>query len=298
MRTTKKATTVEEQIGLLKSRKVKIADEDAVKQVLLDVGYYRLGSYLFPFEMTYPSKKNRTHVCYSDTDIADIIELYEFDDDLRYILSRYITKIEVNLRTYITYYVSNYYKDNQFWFSDPEIMSDDYLSDFDMEIYNDKFRSKPVIADHHEKYDEDNYAPAWKTIEHMTLGSLFKTFLSIKDTKVQGDISRHYNVDKLTKFISYFSALVAIRNQCAHGGVLFDMKLCKPIKNGPAGNFNSFTNSNIIGIIAVIKYFSRQVSVKLPTEMEEQLGSLLSGIKSDVVCEKLEAISGFKIFEE
>lgn len=298
MRTTKQATTVEEQIELLKSRKVKIADENKIRQVLLDVGYYRLGSYLFPFEMSYPSKRDRTHVCYSDTDISDVIELYEFDDDLRYILSRYITKIEVNLRTYITYYVSNHYKDNQFWFSDSTIMTEDYLYDFDLEIYNDTFKLKPVISDHHKKYDEDRYAPAWKTIEHMTLGSLFKTFISIKDTRVQGEISKHYNIDKLTKFISYFSALVSIRNQCAHGGVLFDMKLPKAIKNGPAGIFNSFTNSNIIGIIEVIKYFSRQISAKMSAELENRLDSLISGISSDVVCEKLESISGFKIFED
>lgn len=298
MKTTKTATTIDRQIEILKSRNVVIEDEENVKKVLLDVGYYRLGSYLFPFEMTYPSKNNRDHICYSNTNIKDVIELYRFDDELRYILSRYITKIEVNLRTFITYYVSNFYKDNPFWFIDPTIMSESFHSSFDTKIYTDEFKQKPVIAEHHAKYDEDTYAPAWKTIEHMTLGSIFQTFLSISNTKVQGDISLHYNVKKLTKFISYFYAIVTIRNQCAHGGVLFDMKLCKPIKNGPAGNFNSFTNSNIIGIIDVIKYFCRQISPSLETELNSKIDSLIDSIESETVCDKLERIAGFEIFEK
>ena len=297
MKTTKTATTVEEQIELLKSRHVVVEDEEKVKQILLDIGYYRLGSYLFPFEMTYPSKDNRNHMCYSGTNISDAIELYQFDDDLRYILNRYITKIEVNLRTYITYTVSNIYKSNPFWFADPNIMTEEYLSSFDTDIYNDTFKSNPVIAKHHTKYDEDSYAPAWKTIEHMTLGSLYKTFLGIKDTRIQREIANHYQVNKLTKFISYFSTIVTIRNQCAHWGVLFDMKLAKSIKNGPAGIFNSFTNSNIIGIIEVIKFFTRQISNNLVIELEDRVFKLIDSINSDIVCEKLEEISGFIIFE-
>lgn len=51
------ATTIEEQIQKLKDRGLIISDEAKAKEVLLDVGYYRFGSYLFPFELTYPSKK-------------------------------------------------------------------------------------------------------------------------------------------------------------------------------------------------------------------------------------------------
>ncbi len=39
----KQATTIEEQIKLLKSRGVIISDENKAKEVLMDIGYYRLG---------------------------------------------------------------------------------------------------------------------------------------------------------------------------------------------------------------------------------------------------------------
>jgi abortive infection bacteriophage resistance protein len=150
-----------------------------------------------------------------------------------------------------------------------------------------------VIADHHKKYPDEVYAPAWKTLEHMTFGAIFQLFLSIKDKEIQSAISRHYNVDKLTIFISYFNAIRYLRNQCAHGDVLFDMKLPTPMKSGPAGKFTSFTNSNIIGAIEVVKYFLRQISIHRHSEFCKRLDLLLDNVENDTIAEVLNDISGF-----
>ena len=59
----KQATTIEEQIALLKNRGMFIGDEEKAKEILMDIGYYRLGFYWFPFEKTYPAKdRTRSHV--------------------------------------------------------------------------------------------------------------------------------------------------------------------------------------------------------------------------------------------
>ena len=46
------AKNVDEQIDLLQSRGMIINDIEKAKEVLLDVGYYRLGFYWFPYEGT------------------------------------------------------------------------------------------------------------------------------------------------------------------------------------------------------------------------------------------------------
>lgn len=291
----KYATTIEEQIQKLKDRGLLIEDEDKAKEVLLDIGYYRFGSYLFPYELTYPSKKNRTHKLKSPTHFEDALDLYYFDSDLRMLLLRYITRIEINLRTYITYYVSNQYKDAPCWFVDRTFMQPDFIDSFDREIYTEKFRKHPVISDHHKKYPEDTYAPAWKTIEHMTFGAVFQLFLSISDKEVQSAVANHYKIEKLTIFTSYFNAIRYLRNQCAHGDVLFDMKLATPLKSGPAGKFNSFTNSNIIGAIEVVKYFLKQISTHRHDDFCNQLDGLLDGVENDTVAEILNDIAGFEM---
>ena len=89
-------------------------------------------------------------------------------------------------------------------------MQRDFIDSFDTEIYTEKFRKHPVISDHHKKYPEDMYAPAWKTVEHMTFGAVFQLFLSISDQEVKSAISKHYNIDKLsnnglkTQKVGYF----------------------------------------------------------------------------------------------
>lgn len=289
----KYATTIEEQIHKLKDRGLGIEDEEKAKEVLLDIGYYRFGSYLFPYEITYPSKKERTHKLKASTHFEDALDLYYFDSDLRMLLLRYITRIEINLRTYITYYVSNQYKENPCWFVDGSVMEAGFIDSFDAEIYTDKFKKHPVIADHHKKYPEDTYAPAWKTIEHMTFGAVFQLFLSILDKEVQSAVASHYGIDKLTIFTSYFNAIRYLRNQCAHGDVLFDMKLPTPLRSGPAGRFNSFTNSNIIGAIEVVKYFLKQISTHRYQDFCKQIDVLLDGVENDNVAEILNDITGF-----
>ena len=54
----RQAINVEEQIKLLRQRGMRIDDEKKAREVLLDVGYYRLGFYWFPFEHTFPHKSN------------------------------------------------------------------------------------------------------------------------------------------------------------------------------------------------------------------------------------------------
>ena len=44
------ATTIDEQIEILKERGLIIKDEKKAKEQLLDIGYYRLGFYWFHFQ--------------------------------------------------------------------------------------------------------------------------------------------------------------------------------------------------------------------------------------------------------
>ena len=43
------ATTIDEQIKLLKDRGMNIEDEVKARENLMDIGYFRLGFYWFPF---------------------------------------------------------------------------------------------------------------------------------------------------------------------------------------------------------------------------------------------------------
>ena len=57
----KKATYLHEQIALLRSRGMVITNEQKAEEILLDVGYYRLGFYAYPFEIN-PQQQPRDHL--------------------------------------------------------------------------------------------------------------------------------------------------------------------------------------------------------------------------------------------
>ena len=56
------ATNIEEQITKLVERGMVIEDIEKAKENLLDIGYFRLGFYWFPFEKSYPRKQKRDHI--------------------------------------------------------------------------------------------------------------------------------------------------------------------------------------------------------------------------------------------
>lgn len=292
----KYATTLDEQIEILKNRGLVINNEEKAKEVLLDIGYYRFGSYLFPFEKNYPNKKNRDHIYKDGTNFFDASDLYYFDCDLRRLLMKYLNRIEINIRTYIIYYVSNRYKTKPCWFISYAVMKSGYVNSFYTTVYSAKtFQDNPTIIGHHKKYPMDRYAPACKTIEIMTIGNIQVLYNNLKNPDIQTSIAQHYGVAKISIFQSYFETIRKIRNMCAHGNVLFDTKLPKRLPYGPAGNFNQPDNSNIIGIIGVVKYFIQQISVHRYNELCTELEDLLNSIKNEKVREILKNISGFDI---
>lgn len=270
----KKATTLEEQVSLLRKRGVEIECEEKAKECLLDIGYFRLCSYLFPFEITYPRYSNRTHEVVAGTRLSDAVALYYFDFDLRNILNRYISRIEVSLRTYITYTLSNKYKTSPTWFVNPAIMTSSYIKDFD-EVYQ-AIKKKPVIRRHHQKYINDKYAPAWKTIEFMTFGNIENLYLNLKSPADKIDICRHFGVNQSAIFENYIKTVRNLRNICAHGGVLFDMRLPMSIKNGPAGRLARANGNNLCGALKVVEYLLERVSSNRLNDMRRDISNALT----------------------
>lgn len=292
----KRATTIDEQIAILRNRGIIISNEEKAKENLLDIGYFRLGFYCFPFEKDYPLKDNRTHVYKERTIFENIVKLYYFDYDLRNLLMKYINRIEINFRTYLTYFVSNQYKDSPTWFADPAIMNNQYANSFESKVYDDTFRATPIIKRHHQHHINDKFAPAWKTVEFMTFGSILKLYSNLKSEIVKSQIAKYYGIKSVNVFLNYMETIKVIRNTCAHGGVLFDISLPLSIKNGPAGVLDNNQKNNLKGAMLVISYILRQISENRANEMEMQIRTLLDSTKGiPPVNDIIDRCSGYKI---
>lgn len=265
------ATTVEEQIEKLKSRNMVMDLGDVkAKEILLDIGYYRLGFYWHPFEI------DSEHNLGIGTKFSDIVNLYYLDTDLKNLLSKALNRIEINFRTQIIYYVSNYYKKNPTWFADNKIVSKKYVDGFS-KIYNDKFKknNKP-ISNHHSKHKNDIYAPAWKTLEFLTFGSIITLYLSINNEQLQKSIALKYGIKSLDVFKNYLLTILFIRNICAHSDLLFDSSTPKGIKSSPLVTIESDKRHCLSSSLKVVIYFLENISSNRSEELKNEIRTIFN----------------------
>lgn len=274
----KKATTIDVQIDKLVDRGM-VMDWgiEKAKEVLLDIGYYRLGFYWNPFEF------DDEHNFIEGTKFSDIVCLYYLDTDLKFVLSRAINRIEINFKTQVIYYISNYYDKNPTWFADKKIVSNDFVDGFKY-IYTQKFiKNNKPIKKHHSKYSNDIYAPAWKTIEFLTFGSVVTLFLSLQNTGLKNKISIQYNIKSLNVFENYISTILFIRNICAHSDLLFDSYTEKGIRSSPLVKIEANNRHSLSSSIKVICYFLSQISQNRAAETTNEIDDILKSFKNNKV---------------
>ena len=281
------------QIDHLKTLGLTIPDEEKAIEILSDIGFYRLGFYLFPFENKYPVKACRDHRFRPGTSLDTILRLYYFDFDLRHILLKYISRIEIHLRTTIINYMSVKHHNKDTWFVDDRIVASAYIKTFGS-IY-DRVRLSPYIKWHHHNHS-CKYAPAWKTLEFMTIGEILDLYDAISNTTSRLDICKQHGIRSIKTFDNYLTAVRRIRNRCAHGGVLFDYIASKALINkGPVDLSSVPDRTNLHGAIEVIKYLTGVVSTNRRADLELELRQLIDRCKEDAMLyEAIHIASGLR----
>lgn len=275
----KEAITIEEQIAKMQERKIQIADIDKAKEILLDIGYYRLGHYFSPFEKGYPKLKIRAHNYTDGVQFSDAVRLYYFDFDLRIILLRYTSRIEIAFRTYLTYVLSIKYKSNNNWFVDENFVDKNFVDYFKSTIY-ENIKKKPAIIKHHKKYKKVDFAPAWKTLEYLTLGEVLTLYKNLKSTDDKLDICRHFGIKMTDVFENYIETIRILRNDCAHGSPLFELKLNKSVRKGPAYNDIPQNSQSLKAALDVIHYFINAISPNRAKDLKDEIAKIQNDIKS------------------
>lgn len=286
-----KATNTIEQIKLLEKRGMILDEsEEKIKEVLLDIGYYRLGFYWHPFEV------DSHHNLKEGTRFSDCLDLYYLDVDLRRLLIEYINRIEVNFRTKVVYYVSNANKETATWFIDPNVVTQSYIEDFPNHYSGEFKRSNKPIKKHHQKHLNDKYAPAWKALEFFTFGAILKTYKSLRDKDLQQRISKLYDINDVSKFINFMSKIVLLRNVGAHGGVLFDFQLPTGISKIPQIDFHKGNRTSLGSSIKVISFILGSISKSRQADFVERIDKTIRKHQDrPVIREIIESKMGYEL---
>jgi len=277
------AIPISDQIKRLQSKGLNLEcyEDVKIKEILLDIGYYRLGFYCHPFI------NGGTDEFHQNIKISDIVTLYYLDADLKHLLLKYINRIEINFRTKLIYYTSMKYKTDPIWFVNDSVMEKEFIDDFE-KIYSEKFKNDNLtIKRHHLKYPLDDFAPVWKTFEYLTLGAVITVFSNIKNEEIKKRISDCFGIRDLNKFLRLLHTVRQMRNICAHGSVLFDYRLPQSINSIPQITFNNGDRNSVDSCIKVISFFTKCVSLNRHNDIESDISILFKKYEDNALIKEI-----------
>lgn len=224
----KPALTFEKQIEHLKDRGMQFHDQDEALRQLSSISYYRLSGYWFLFRKRtnngQPSDKFLT-----DTTFDEVMRLYEFDRQLRSKVLDGIERIEVAIRTRLTYHLGHKY--GAFGYINPENFHPGFSHEKWLKtLLSETERSSDEFIRHFQKsYNGFPIVPIWMQTEVMTFGSLAWLYKGMKNNAKEGirdkeAISGYFGLH-YKRLENWLRTLTYIRNVCAHHSRLWNREL-------------------------------------------------------------------------
>lgn len=255
----KPAMRLHEQLELLKSRGMVVANDAAAIHYLGVINYYRLAAYWLPYEADH-----ETHRFKPGTAFEDILSDYGFDRELRLLINDAIERVEVAIRTQMAYQLSLKYGPH---FLQDKNVFQDHGKHLVMlgRLQADAQASKEVFIKHFREKYSNTLPPAWAAVEIMTLGQLSKWFAAITHSTDRNLVARYFGFDEM-QLVSFLHHLAIIRNISAHHGRLwnrefrFSFKLPKHRPQDLPSSLNPGTPRKIYNTLVVLAYFLDQIS--------------------------------------
>ena len=229
----KSATTVDQQIALLRSRGMDVAD-DVAGQWLTNVSYYRLSAYWYPARALNASGA-RVDAFVPNTSFADVVALYEADRKLRMLVHDGMERVEITLRTRLGEVLC---RSSPLAYVDPLRFRDSF--DHAGWLRTARKRIDRAGKNHEAiKHYRDNYAgryPFWVLAEVLDFADVSRLFegLPTRDQRVIAEgLGFVVNLNALSKnqqqkakaqspLVRWLEQLTIIRNTCAHHGRLWN----------------------------------------------------------------------------
>lgn len=258
--------TFSEQVKILQSRGLLIKKNDEAELILKQINYYRFSAYSIPFQ----KEKDKFN---KGTTLENVIKLYEFDSKLRLHLFSWMEKIEIQLRTFVTYFLAKKY--GKFGYTDKGIFSPQFKhTEWLNTLKEEQNRSSETFIKHYsKKYKDSTYLPIWMVTEIMSLGNLSRLFKGMKkqDQKnMSGSIGLNAPV-----MVSWMHHLTYIRNLCAHHSRIWnrEMAIRPVIPNAEKWKYLKH-NNKLFATLSIIIYLSD--NFKLGLSVKEAVSNLFS----------------------
>ena len=265
--------TIDEQLDILKERGLLIYDEDFAKECLRQLNYYRLSGY------TLTLRKNDQF--YKSITFENIMQIYNFDRQLKLLVLNYLEDIEISLRTHIGYVLGNrdLTQSSNLSYLDPSnYVSTTHYDQIQSELTSAIGDNKNEAFIKHHKSKYNGKLPSWVIVETLSFGTLSRLFSSLNQDIKNEICGDYYNHIRPQVIENIMEGLVVLRNICAHHSRLYNRGIPNtPRMPKPENEFylKQGYEKNEIGK----KLFFRLVMIDRITENKDFMNILISDIK-------------------
>ncbi|MCK4665793.1 Abi family protein [Candidatus Dependentiae bacterium] len=255
------------QLNLLKTRGLKIENFNKSLNFISHVNYYRFSPYCIPFE------KSR-HIFKENITFKMIINLYNFDKNLRFIIDEVLEAVEISFRTKIAYHLSHKYgafvHENKYNFNSTFYDYEKWLE----KIHDETNRAKEKFISHYrKKYLYFPKLPIWMVVEIMSFGSLSLLFKNLRD-KDKIEISKNYKIHS-SVLPSWLHTFSYIRNICAHHCRLWNRDLAIKFKVPKNPDWTKLNNKKVFVLILSIIYLLNSINKEVMKNTQEKITNLI-----------------------
>lgn len=257
-----KFTTIDEQIEILKSRKLAFDSIEISKHLLSTYGYYNI---INGYKEPYVEKQGGSEIYRPGTTFEQIFSLFCFDHAIRNSVILTMIDLEEHLKSIVSYVIADNFSSNHTEYLKRENYRDRRVkfSRFSLDsILNSMWKTLNENNNNPIKYFRDTYdnVPPWILLKGVYFGTLVN-FIHLQKKKAKEEIiTLAYGFDKSKAefdavknlFMDTLYICLEYRNLTAHGGRVFNYVPKSSIQKSAdsanilssiMGNFESIENS-------------------------------------------------------
>lgn len=303
----KSFTSVPQQVQMLIARGLQVDEPQVAEQALRRIGYYRLSGYWHLYRQKTGSGETLS-TFRPKTSFANVLKLYDFDEQLRATLLRGLAELEISLRFQIGHRLG---RRATFGHREPHLLEDAFTTwkagphgttesdhaEWLSEYRRQELRSQEAFVTHfRSRYGP--HLPVWVSTEVMSMGTLSRLFNGLQENDRKliaarfGCITTDGDGDSST-FSNWLNQIRHVRNLCAHHARVWnrtmDVTLSVPRSLPELTHLSQPSPRKIYGTIAVLRFALARVSPESVwwSEVCELLAnfSTLTGVpESDLGC--------------
>lgn len=225
-----------DQVALLKRRKLIITSDSTAVRWLSRIGYQRLKPYWFPFRAISAKTGKLLESFKAGSTLSDAVELYLADKALRLTFLDALERIEVSVRVSISHTLG---RRDPFAHRSTAHLDPSRSRQLARNSTQTRHRAWLGRADRSERRSKTDWVqdfvrkyswplPIWMAVETWEFGTLSYLY-EIAHPSDRKSIASQYGVGDSELFLSWLRCLATVRNTCAHHGRLWN----EPLVNQP-----------------------------------------------------------------